>query len=101
MQEQNLKDNVFSQYEWNDYLIWNAPSRKVFIDGRVDMYGDEFLMSVLRLYREGTDWEAVFQRFGVNTVLIEPSSALAWSIKQNAAWSQVYRDPQAVIFIRK
>ena len=101
MQEQNLKDNVFSQYEWNDYLIWNAPSRKVFIDGRVDMYGDELLMTAVRLYTDGTDWEALFQRFGVNTVLIEPSSTLARLIKQNAAWSEVYRDPQAVIFIRK
>jgi hypothetical protein len=101
MQEQNLKDNVFSKYVWNDYLIWNAPSRKVFIDGRADMYGDQFLKEYLSLYEEGKDWEAVFQRFGVNTSLVEPSSRLAWQIKQNPAWSEVYRDPLAVIFTRK
>jgi len=101
MEQQNLKDNVFSKYEWNDYLIWNAPQRKVFIDGRVDMYGDEFLMEFFHLYTEGKDWEAEFNRYGVNTVLIEPSSKLAELIKQDPGWSEVYNDPQAIIFVRK
>jgi len=100
MQEQNLPNNVFSKYEWNDYLVWASPSKKVFIDGR-DVYGDKFLMEFFRLYTEGQDWEAAFQRFGVNTVMVEPSSPLSSLIRGNTSWSEVYDDRQAVIFVRK
>lgn len=101
LEEQNLKNNVFSKYEWNDYLIWTVPSRKVFIDGRADLYGDEFLMEFILLYTEGSNWEAIFERFGVNTAIVEPSSRLPSLIKQNPAWSEVYNDGQAMIFVRK
>ena len=101
LEAQNLKNNVFSEYEWNDYLIWTAPSRRVFIDGRADMYGDEFLSQFVGLYGEGRNWEAVFDRFAVNTIMIESSSRLASLIRKNAAWSEVYDDGQAMILIRK
>jgi hypothetical protein len=101
LKEQNLANNVFSTYEWNDYLIWAAPDRKVFIDGRADMYGDEFLTRFSRLYELGEDWEATFNRFAVNTVLLPRSSPLAVLIRQNPAWSEVYTDDLAVIFKRK
>jgi hypothetical protein len=101
LQQQSLPDNVFSKYEWNDYLIWNAPSRKVYIDGRADMYGDEFLQKFIGLYMEGTNWESELDRFGVRTIVVEPSSRLAQLVKQNPIWMEVYRDPQAVIFVKK
>jgi hypothetical protein len=101
LEQQQLPDNVFSTYEWNDYLIWNAPSRKVFIDGRADMYGDDFLMGFFRLYSQGEGWQGRFNQFNVNTVMIEPSSRLAELMKESPVWSQVYDDGQALIFVRK
>jgi hypothetical protein len=101
LEESNLPNNVFSTYEWNDYLIWNAPSRRVFIDGRADMYGDEFLAAFVRLYPEGDNWETIFERFGVRTVMIEVSSPVAALIRNKADWSEVYQDDQAIIFTKK
>jgi hypothetical protein len=101
LQAANLPDNLFSTYVWNDYLIWNAPERKVFIDGRPDMYGDKFLADYIRLYAQGENWEAIFDRFGVSTVMIEPTTPLASLIKENSAWSEVYRDQQSVIFTKR
>ena len=101
LEEKKLPDNVFSKYEWNDYLIWNAPSRKVFIDGRADMYGDEFLAEFFSLYTEGKDWEKTFRDAGVRTAMLEPASRLAVLIRQSGEWSEVYNDGKAVIFIRK
>jgi hypothetical protein len=101
LEAHNLPNNVFSTYEWNDYLIWNAPSRPVFIDGRADMYGDEFLSAYVRLYDEGANWESIFERFGVRTVMIEVTSPLASLIRNDGGWFEVYRDDQAIIFSKK
>lgn len=100
LEENNLPNNVFSTYEWNDYLIWNTP-RPVFIDGRADMYGDDFLSDYVRLYDEGNNWERTFERFGVRTVMIEVTSPLASLIRNNGGWFEVYRDDQAIIFTKK
>ena len=101
LEENNLPNNVFSTYEWNDYLIWSAPSRKVFIDGRADMYGDEFLAAYVRLYNQSDNWEAAFQRFGVRTAMIEASSPLTSQMRNKPDWLEVYRDDQAIIFTKK
>ncbi len=100
MQAQRLADNVFSRYEWNDFLIWTTPERKVFIDGRPDMYGDQFFSEYLRLYNDGENWQEIFERYQVRTAMVQPGSAIAALIKQNPDWSEVYRDNQAVIFTK-
>jgi hypothetical protein len=35
LRENPPKGNVFSDYGWGGYLIWNYPEKKVFIDGRM------------------------------------------------------------------
>lgn len=34
--------NIFNTYEWGGYLIWKLPKMKVFVDGRMPAWKDDF-----------------------------------------------------------
>ncbi len=94
--------NLYNTYDWGGYLLWHLyPEYRVFIDGRADLYGDEFIEEFLRIYRAEKGWEAGLERYGVNTVLIQPSAPLAKVLQQSDSWARAYGDEQAVIFIRR
>ncbi len=103
IQAQNIEGGIYNTYAWGGYLIWRMyPQARVFIDGRADVYGDAFIENVyLKAYRGGVDWHEPLERYNVRVVLIEPNAPLAAQLARAATWKQVYRDPQAVVFIRE
>jgi hypothetical protein len=86
---------------WGGYLIWETPSNPVYIDGRIDMYGDEFMREYLGIIRGHTRWQDAFDKYGVQIAIVEPLSVLRLQLEQSPAWQQVYRDEMAVVFRRK
>lgn len=93
---------IFNGYGWGGYLIWKLyPSRLVYIDGRADVYGDEFFEGFLQTEAGGRDWRARLERDGVRTVMVVPDAALASLLREDAAWEKVFEDAQAVIFFKR
>ena len=86
---------------WGGYLIWETPSNPVYIDGRIDMYGDEFMRDYLGIIRGHTRWQDAFDKYGVQIAIVEPLSVLRLQLEQSPAWQQLYRDEMAVVFRRK
>ncbi|HJP90504.1 MAG TPA: hypothetical protein VJ875_01020 [Pyrinomonadaceae bacterium] len=86
---------------WGGYLIWNMPSNPVYIDGRIDMYGDEFVREYMNIILGYVDWRGPFDRYGVQIVIIEPKAALATELRKASDWQQVYHDELAVVFARR
>jgi hypothetical protein len=92
---------IFNDYNWGGYLIWKLyPGRKVFIDGRADVYGDAFIFEYLKAYEGNRDWRGELDRFGPQTVLIQPNSALATLLREDKGWTKLFEDQQAVVFTR-
>ena len=85
---------------WGGYLIWKMPSNPVYIDGRIDMYGDEFVKEYLGIILGHTDWREPFDRYGVQIAIVAPRSALATGMRSAANWQQVYGDEMAVVFVK-
>lgn len=98
MQNAGLGGNLFNKYSWGGYLIWHG--ELVFIDGRADVYGDEFLRQYMHIYRGLVSPDSVFQQYDIARVLIEPGSALATLLEGSPDWSEVYRDEKAIVFTR-
>jgi hypothetical protein len=96
---------LFNSYNWGGYLIWELPEYPVFVDGRTDLYDDEFLTKYLSIVFVQEGWEAKLDNYDVNLVLIEPQSMLGRMLSERAlngqGWSQVYLDEMAAIFVRK
>jgi hypothetical protein len=86
---------------WGGYLIWKMPSNPVYIDGRIDMYGDEFVKEYLNIILGYIDWREPLDRYHVQIVIVAPKSVLATGLRQAPDWQQVYGDELAVVFTRR
>jgi hypothetical protein len=92
---------IFADDEWGDYLIYQLyPSRKVFIDGRSDFYGDKFGERFLDVMNVKYDWQKMLREYDIDTILLAPRFALASTLKISPEWRVVYDDKVALVFRR-
>ena len=92
-------DRIFTFDQWGDYLIYaKYPNTKVFVDGRSDFYGDDLEEKILGVLNVKYGWQDVLKGFGVNTILLPPSSPLTGALKESAQWRVVYDDGIALVF---
>jgi hypothetical protein len=102
LKENGITGNTFTDPNiWGGYLIWETPSNPVYIDGRIDMYGDEFMREYLGIIRGVTRWQEPFDKYGVQIAIVSPTSFLRLQLEQSTQWQQLYRDEMAVVFRRK
>ena len=102
MKENQITGNTFTDPNiWGGYLIWEMPSNPVFIDGRIDMYGDEFVRQFVNITRGLSDWREPFNRYGVQVAIVSSTSVLRLQLQQSPDWQQVYEDKMAVVFRRR
>lgn len=101
LKQANITGNTFTQPNiWAGYVIWALPSNPVYIDGRIDMYGDDFVKEYLNIIWGHTDWREPFDRYGVRVVIIQPKSPLSLELSAAKEWSRVFQDDMAVVFVR-
>jgi len=90
---------IFTNDEWGDYLIYKLyPKHQVFVDGRSDFYGDDFVQKYLDVMNVKYDWQQTLGSFGINTILLSPSAPLAGALKESSRWRLVYDDGVALVF---
>lgn len=94
--------NIFNTYGWGGYLIWKLyPDYLVFIDGRADIYGDDFIFNYIRTYNGQKDWESNLENSDVRLVIVEPDSGLANVMIHSPVWSLQYEDSVSLIFVKE
>ena len=93
-------------YQWGGYLMFTAPERPVFIDGRGHtVYPGDFYLEYKKLEHAAPDWPAVLDRYEVALVLW-PSTDIAFGqfalllqqLRRSPSWRVVYDDRQAAVF---
>ncbi len=93
------ESHIFTNDEWGDYLTYRLfPRTRVYVDGRSDFYGQEFMEAYGNTVEGRGDWTADFARYGVETVLMPVDSALVSILKLAPGWVAVYDDHRAIIF---
>jgi hypothetical protein len=102
LKKENVSGNTFTHDDYGDYLIYAAwPQRKVFVDGRTDMYGSERLKEYLTLAHAMPGWREIVDKYAFSSILFDTQSPLANALVQDNQWQLVYSDPLASIFLRK
>lgn len=92
---------IFNHYNWGGYLIWKLyPQYEVFVDGRADIYGDQFLDNLAKMYFVQNQWQQKFDAWQIRTVMLPPDAPLIAALRLRSGWKQVYEDKQAVILER-
>ncbi len=95
-----LSGPVFNTESFGGYLIFNGIP--TYIDGRFELYGDDFLKSYLKAVggREPALTEAL-DGHGVTWTLLSPGEGAVAQRDHRPGWRRVYTDPVAVIHVRQ
>ena len=100
LKENGVQGNLFNKYGDGGYIIWEIPDVKVYIDGRADLYRDEFLGEYDLIYNAEEGWQDILAKWNVETVFIAPDSTLA-KVLIYEDWNLVFKDDRAVIYYKK
>ncbi|MDX1688780.1 MAG: hypothetical protein R3248_12420 [Candidatus Promineifilaceae bacterium] len=92
------QERGYNRYGWGGYLIWRGIP--VFVDGRADVYGDDFLLYYRQTLELQDDWREPLNEFNVTYALLGKNSALATLLATSDGWQERYTDDQAAIFVR-
>jgi hypothetical protein len=102
IEDHEPEGKMFNHYNWGGYLIWRLwPSYRVFVDGRTDLYGNDFLRRYLETQFARPGFQQTFEEYDVNLILMPSESSLSSQLACQESWSQVYRDDVATIWTRK
>lgn len=88
----------YNSYNWGGYLIWRG--LPVFVDGRADVYGDDFLFYYRDAFDVAENWQEPLDEFDVAYVLMERGAPLTTVLVTSGQWKQLYEDDLAQIFVR-
>jgi hypothetical protein len=85
-------ERLFAPDKFGGYLIYRSKgARKVFFDGRSDLYGADFLKEYGRLVQVRPGWKNYWDSFHFNQALL-PNDAPLEAALEAAGWRPVYRD---------
>ena len=88
---------VLAPDKFGGYLIYRFDGRrKVFFDGRSDLYGAEFLKQYARLVQVRPGWREQLQSFQFTNALLPNDYSLVPALEQ-LGWTRVYRDSVATL----
>ena len=101
-----LDGNLFNSYMFGNYLLYaRYPQNRVFIDGRVDMYGGE----VVRLYdqvREASDgWREALARYDAQIAVLDTTRTtergLLLAMHEAPDWALVWWDDISAVYVQR
>jgi hypothetical protein len=93
--------NMFNGYGDGGYLIYRlGPERKVFIDGRVDVYGDTFFKDYNDMYFGTAGWKEKFDRLGIDFALIDNDAPLHQLLLADGSFKEAFRDKRYSVLLR-
>lgn len=92
-----LSGPVLNSYNFGGYLIYRGIP--VFIDGRADMYGDDFVKQYVTAVSasESDALPALLAKFKVQWTLLEPGMPAVALLDRLPGWRRVYTDDAAVV----
>jgi len=102
-----LPGNIFNLFNHGSYFIYRLfPKKKVFIDGRTELYGGNFFSNYQKILN--IDEHAIsdlFKRYKINTVLLsgeisDIGNLSRYFFNKPDEWALVYFAEDAIIFLR-
>ena len=91
---------LFAPDKYGGYIIYRSNGhRKVFFDGRSDLYGADFLKHYGRMMQLRPGWREYFESFGFTHALVPVDAPVGPALAQ-LGWREIYRDKTAVLLAR-
>lgn len=99
--ENGIAGNLFNDYGYGGYLIYRlSPDRKVFIDGRADMYGDKFVNDYIDIYNGNPGWKEKFESLSIDYVICGKNAAIRRLLLAENSFTEVFNDKWHSVLLR-
>ncbi len=94
---------TYNEEFWGGYLISSlGPEKKVFIDGRADLYeAAGVLTDYLDIAAPSDNALLLLRKYHVRSCLIKPGSPLAVYLAHSPGWHQAYSDALSVLYVQQ
>jgi tetratricopeptide (TPR) repeat protein len=101
-----LDGNLFNTYDYGNYLLFaRYPQNRVFIDGRVDVYGAEGLRLYTAVRHAEAGWQKILDEHSIEICVLatEKSSEfrLLSALHRSPDWALVYWDDLSAIYVKR
>ena len=102
IRDNRLPPQLFSVYAWGGYELWRLyPDYRMFMDGRTHVYGADVLKDFLDVVAVSPRWQAVLDKWQVQTILALRRSPLTETLQAQGGWRLVFTEREAVVFVRE
>jgi len=100
IRQHQLSPPVFNAYEWGGFLTWYLPEYPVAIDGRTDLYGDDFIIQYSKVMNADLPYTINPALTGARTILLPRGSLMAEALGTVPGFTVAYSDNVAVVLTR-
>lgn len=105
LEKENIQGRMMNSYAFGGYLIWAAPERKVFIDGRHrHLYSPEFYNAYHDALKNAEAWKELNRTWDFDYLLLEydmMSRRYPKHLSGNPDWAVVYWDDHSVVLLKQ
>lgn len=102
IRKSGLSGNMLNEYIFGGYLIWAAPERKVFVDGRADVYDPTGVLAEYGNWHAAqTDPKVLLDKYDIEFCLLPRESPMVRIIRLLPEWKLVYSDKFATVIARR
>ncbi|MBR0800196.1 hypothetical protein JQ615_32995 [Bradyrhizobium jicamae] len=98
--QQRKAQRIFSTAPFGGYMV--TRDMKVFIDGRAELYGEQFVLDYFNATEARNLGEllALLDKYQIDATLLNPTSPAAYALDHVKGWKRLYSDDVAVIHVR-
>ncbi|MGC1872908.1 MAG: hypothetical protein WA700_18265 [Acidobacteriaceae bacterium] len=94
------RGNVFNDYLWGGYLIWNVRQVPVFIDSRMDVFERNGVLADYLHAIRIEDSLQILDKYSIQYVLFENHRPLSYLLQRTPGWKVDYQDKTVILFER-
>jgi hypothetical protein len=89
-------ENLYNRYDEGGPLLWFAPSRKVFLDGRQDPFPADLVLEHIAMETGTGNYRTVFSKHGIHCAYLPVLSPTAKRLSADG-WQALYSGPNWVV----
>ncbi len=101
IRDHQLPQPLFNSLPWGGFLTWYLPEYPVAIDGRTDLYGDDFNIQYAKVMNAEAHFSTLPALNQAGTLLLEKNSLMGVALATVPGFKVAYSDNVAVVLTRE
>jgi hypothetical protein len=101
IKENKITGRMFNHYNYGGFLVYEFyPDQKVFIDGRADMYGDDFIWEYMNINNGGANWKELFDKHAIDYAIVDEQAPISQLLQLSGEFTLVHEDNGHILLLR-